>query len=203
VRAPFQKAAPPREDPRLIERCREGDPSALETVMRAELPALERVVLRLVGPTNRFEADDVVQLTLIRAVKGFRSFRGESTVASWLTRIATRIVLDRARSRGRRDQATLRLATAGGVELAPSSERVLDAKRALARVWRELERLSTANRVAFCLHVLEGRAVNEVAALMGSTPVTTRSRVMWARRHLKRALARDPELALYLEEVAR
>lgn len=191
-----------RADPRLIERCRDGDRAALEAVLRAELPALERVVLRLVGPTNRFEADDVVQLTLMRAVKAFGSFRGESSVATWLTRIATRIVLDEARARGRRDQATLRLATEGGVEVTPSPEQVLNGKRALARVWRELERLSTPKRVAFSLHVLEGHALSEVAALMGANQVTTRSRVMWARRHLKRALAQDPALAMYLEEVA-
>lgn len=177
-----------------LERCRAGDRAALERVLRAELPALERHIGGLIGPDR--DLDDLVQRTLVRAVRAFPKFRGEAPVRLWLARIATNVVIDHLRTPQRRREVPLRLVVDSSQTPAaePSAERVVDARARLRRVFHHLDRLSPKNRTAFILHVIEGRPVHEVAALMKTSQVTTRSRVFLARRSLRAWAHRDPAL---------
>jgi RNA polymerase sigma-70 factor (ECF subfamily) len=184
---------PERQDPERLERCRRGDRAAMGDVLRAELGYLQRFVARLAGP--RADVDDVVQTVLERAVESFPRFRGEASVRTWLARIATHVLLDRLRrGRVRKEHAHLVLVHDAGEEHAPPDRR-LDARRRLERLYVHFDALPPKNRLAFQLHVIDGRPVPEVAALMASSRVTTRSRVFLARRALLARVKDDPALA--------
>jgi RNA polymerase sigma-70 factor (ECF subfamily) len=177
----------------VLERARAGDRAAQAEILRAELPALERFLSRFCRRPS--ELEDLVQRTLVRAVSGFGSFRGESSVGTWLARIGTRLVMDDVRASRRRGTAHLRLATEQDRAAHEDVERRIDARRLLDRAHALLEELPAAQRVAFVLHAIEGRPVAEVAALMGSSSVTTRARVFWARRRLAARLVGEGSLA--------
>lgn len=192
---PMTQQDPPSDDE--IAACRRGDRPAIERLLRRELPAIERLCTRLLGPDA--DVDDAVQLTAMRAIAAFPRFRNEAPVRLWLQRIATHVVIDLLRQ-PRRRAVSLQVVEDSAPAREVASDRVLGARARLARTFEHLEQLSARNRTAFVLHVLEERPVEEVAALMGASRVTTRSRVFLARRALIAAAKRDPMLREMFEE---
>src|SRR3954464_6570114 len=86
---------PDPADAALVARARDRDEAAIRAIMQANnrrLYRLARGILR-----NDAEAEDVVQDTYVRAFTHLESFRGESSFATWLSRIAMNESLGRLR----------------------------------------------------------------------------------------------------------
>src|SRR5438309_8391362 len=82
-------------DAELVQRARARDEAAIRAIMQANnrrLYRLARGILR-----NDAEAEDVVQETWVRAFTHLDSFRGDSSFATWLSRIAMNEALGRLR----------------------------------------------------------------------------------------------------------
>ena len=82
-------------DTELVARARNRDEAAVRAIMQANnrrLYRLARGILR-----NDSEAEDVVQETYVRAFTHLESFRGDSSLATWLARIAINEALGRLR----------------------------------------------------------------------------------------------------------
>lgn len=185
----------------LIEACRRGERAALERVFRRESPFLERVLYRVVGPSSDLE--DLLQQTLEHAIRAFPAFRGEASVRTWLTRIAVRTALHHLRHPAQKRRAALEVIEGGLSDVAnsrPAHE--ADARRRLRVLYEHLARLDPKHHTAFVLFQVEGRSMEEVAALMDSGVSTTKSRVMWARRKLFARLAKDPRAREWFAELA-
>lgn len=193
---PVPRKVPYEPDAQTLEACRAGDPAAMERVFREQLPALERLLSRLLGPDS--EREDVLQQVLLAAVAAFPRFRGDATVRTWLAGIAVRCVHQhwRGRSGARRDSISLELVSEPrGPDTGSPGPALADQREAIRRLYEHLEALSARKRIAFVLHVLEGHSIAEVAALMDTSPSTTKSRVFFARRELVKRARRDPLLS--------
>jgi RNA polymerase sigma-70 factor, ECF subfamily len=178
----------------ILDGCRRGERAALEIVLRAESPRLERILGRILGPSGE-TVEDVLQDTFEAAVRAFPSYRGEAPVSSWLGRIAVRTALRYLKRPERRRRVPLELVV--GHELVrdpPRQEQETADRRLLERVYEHLAAISPKNRVAFVLHVIDGLPVDQVAALCGASVTATKSRVFLARRRLLARARRDPEL---------
>jgi RNA polymerase sigma-70 factor, ECF subfamily len=173
-RAPETPASPTPDEDTLVERCRARDRDAMAAVLSMHADMLERVIVRLVGPGP--DAEDVLHATLVAAMDAFPTFRGEARLSTWLSRIAVHVAIDALRHHEGPDQA-------------------LEARRQLTRLSQLLDELPPLRRVAFVLFAIEGRSLDEVAALTGATVMATKSRVFWARRSLLARAAKDPVLA--------
>lgn len=182
----------------LVDRCRRGDRDALEQVFRREGPALVRLLTRLVG--DRHDVDDLVQNTFVEAISAFPRFRGDASVRTWLSRIAVNVVRQKWRRKAVRQRARLEL-VANDVDPAAPIDDVADDRRRLDRVYQHLAKIAIKKRLAFSLHVLDGRPIDEVAALMSASVTATRSRVFWARKELRASARRDPVLCEWLASV--
>jgi len=184
-----------RDDPPdLIEGCRRGDRAALEAVLTAHSPYLERLLGRVVGP--RAEVEDLLQMTLSAAITAFPQFRGEAQVRTWLARIAIRTAHDQLRRAEYRKRGELPSmeAVADDSNDGRRAEGQLDAKQRALRLHGHLNAIGARKRIAFILHVVEGHPIEDVAALMGASKTATKSRIFWARRELMKRAARDPWL---------
>jgi RNA polymerase sigma-70 factor (ECF subfamily) len=179
-------------DAATLDACRRGERPALERVLSAEAPPLERLLRRLLGPDGHLE--DVLQDTLEAVVVAFPGFRGEASVSTWMARIATRTAYHHLRRPEARRRAPLELLDGNDGLDAPPTERLAATRRALRATYRHLGEMAPKKRIAFVLHVFEGRPIAEVAALMGATQAATKSRVFFARRELLARARRDPEL---------
>lgn len=182
----------PDADPAaLLAACRCGDRRAMDAVLRPLLPALEQLLRRLVRDSS--DVEDLMQSSLVAAIAAFPRFRGDASVKTWLLRIATCQVQDLWRSPARRRRVNLEL-----VDEPQTHGRVAEqaeARRRLARVYEHLAAIAPKKRIAFILHVIDGRPMEDVASLMDATVFATRSRVLWGRRALMARLRRDPLLA--------
>jgi RNA polymerase sigma-70 factor (ECF subfamily) len=186
-------------DQACIDGCRRGDPQALERVFKAHAPVLERTLARLLR--SGADVEDALQQTFVAAIRGFPRFRAEASIGTWLTRIAVHQALELMRRPHHRRGIALEL-VGEPVDEGAVPDRQGDARRKLERIREHLDALSANKRMAFVLHVIEGRPMVEVAALMDASVPATKSRVMWARRGLLARLRRDPLLADLAKEAS-
>lgn len=85
TRSPEHRAAE-SEDADLVRRFNAGDDSAFAEIMGRHHPRILAVVRRQMN--NDIDAEDIAQDTFIRAHRGLANFRGDSSLATWLSRIA-------------------------------------------------------------------------------------------------------------------
>jgi RNA polymerase sigma-70 factor (ECF subfamily) len=181
------------DDPALVEGCRAGNRQALDRFFRLNVQRVERTIGRLVGPTPDLE--DLVQTTFIEAMRSFPRFRGEASVATWVTRIAVHVAQHQLR-RGLRRNVPLELLPSAEEPRDPlrTPEHVSDDREIALRLHAALDRVKPKKRIAFLLFAVEGHTIEEVAALTGSSVAATKSRVWFARRELTAMAKKDPML---------
>jgi RNA polymerase sigma-70 factor (ECF subfamily) len=174
-------------DLELAQRCRQGDAAAFEELYRAHAGRLYSLILRMVGAAQ--DADDLLQEVFLTAHRKLGSFRGESTLGTWLYRLAVNQCLDFLRGRqNRMARATDSLDEEGAPEPAvagpavPSAVTRLDLERAIAS-------LPPGCRTAFVLHDVEGLEHREIAQMLGVSEGTSKSQVHKARMKLRAALS--------------
>ncbi len=171
-------------DVRLATRCRTGDLAAFEELYRAHGGRLYAVAYRMLG--HRDDAEDMLQEVFLTAFRKIGSYRGDSSIGTWLYRLAVNLCLDRIRSRARRNELRTDL-----LDGDPAPTHVDD--RGIGAVHRlDLERairdLPDGCRAAFLLHDVEGFEHREVASMLGIAEGTSKSQVHKARRRLRSAL---------------
>ena len=181
------------DDPALVDGCRAGDRRALDRFFRLHVQRVERTIGRLVGPTPDLE--DLVQTTFIEAMRSFPRFRGEASLATWVTRIAVHVAQHQLR-RGLRRNVPLELLPSGDEPKDParSPEHVSDDREIALRLHAALDKVKPKKRIAFLLFAVEGHSIEEVAALTGSSVAATKSRIWFARRELVAMAKKDPML---------
>lgn len=151
------------------------------------------------------EALDLTQETFLRAYRGWATFRGESSTATWIYRIAANTYYKELRRRGadKRSAHEVSLSAAdddglGGLLAAIGDPRAHDPLDAAVRR-EQLRRLAGAfaelpNQMRTCLQLqLErGMANRDIAELLRVSPQTVKAHLFQARRRLKAAIA-DPD----------
>ena len=132
-------------------------------------------------------AESVTQDCLLRAYRARDDFRGDCSVATWLTRIATNLIRDATRSRKFQFWRTAPAVEAGALAdrlRSPgiSPETALVVREELLKVWDAVDKLPGKQRNVFLLRFVEEMELPEIAAAMGLHVGTVKS-------HLHRALA--------------
>ena len=175
-------------DVQLATRCRTGETAAFEELYRAHAPRLFGLACRMVGRSN---GEDLLQDIFLTAHRKLDQYRGESSLGTWLFRLATNVCLDHLRSRSNRNaQLTSEFdETISSDEMASGSAGPvvgvvdrLDLERALAA-------LPPGCRSVFVLHDVEGFEHREIGGMLGIAEGTSKSQLHKARLRLRRSLA--------------
>jgi len=179
------------EDADLVTRAQRGDADALEALARQELPRVERLLGRILGPRADFE--DLVQTVFLEMVRSLPRYRGDSRFSTWVggicVRVAKRAVRPSAYER-RRGEMPAALEAEGR-----DPEGRARGERALAHLHAALDAIAPKKRVAFTLWALAEMTPAEIAEVTEAKPNTVRARIFHARKELK-ALAEilgDPD----------
>jgi RNA polymerase sigma-70 factor (ECF subfamily) len=174
-------------DLELARRCQSGDATAFEELYRQHAGRLYNLVFRMSGSAQ--EADDLLQEVFLHAHRKLGSFRGDSSLGTWLYRLGMNHCLDYLRGRqSRMGRATDSLEDEGMPEpvapapVVPTAISRMDLERAIAQ-------LPAGCRAAFLLHDVEGFDHREVAAILGVSEGTSKSQVHKARMKLRAMLS--------------
>jgi RNA polymerase sigma-70 factor (ECF subfamily) len=137
------------------------------------LPELRALAARLAR--SRHEAEDLVQETLLAAVKALEDLRQPELAGAWLLRILRRKWYDLLRRQSRERAAPPRGRSDGSSASEPADDRL---RQALAA-------LSAEDRRLLELRYFESRNSTEIAALLGKPPGSVRSDLFHALRRLE------------------
>jgi len=174
-------------DLELAQRCRHGDAAAFDELYRAHAGRLYNLVFRMAGSAD--EAEDLLQEVFLHAHRKLASFRGDSSLGTWLYRLAVNHCLDFLRGRqAKMTRITDSLDEEGAAEPAATMPRVPTAVSRLD-LERSIAKLPEGCRAAFVLHDVEGFEHNEVAKLLGVSEGTSKSQVHKARMKLRAMLS--------------
>lgn len=143
---------------------------------------LYRFLLARIGDED--QAADLVQDSLVKALRSLPQFRGESTFRTWLLAIARNEMLGRHRKEGRRREQALD----SGIELAdgrPLPGQDLDTQGEVDRVRRLMDRLPEKQRLSVWLRLYDGLSFREVAEATESTEGAARVNYFHGIRKLR------------------
>lgn len=176
---------------------------ALMAAVSAEEPAAQRrLIERVLGRVRRItglmcgsasDADDAAQLAILEILQSAHTFRFATSLERWVERITVRSTIRQLRRERARRQLLTRWLPPGvlpwGTELEQGGAEVVNVDAVLAR-------LSTEQRECFVLHHALGYSVPEIAELTSSAPGTVKSRLVTARKLLRRLLERQERRGL-------
>ena len=179
----------------LIARARRGDNLAFRNIMERHNQRLYRVARAVLR--DEAEAEDAVQEAYLRAFSGLRDFRGDASIATWLTRITLNECLGRKRKqRPTVGLEALRSAEVSGAQIIrfPSMNSNSDPERSAAHMEirklleGSIDLLPAAFRMVFVMREVEELSIEETAAALGIRPETVKTRLHRARLMLRAAL---------------
>jgi RNA polymerase sigma-70 factor (ECF subfamily) len=171
-------------DRQLIERWKAGDSRAATELVGRHSDALARFA---VSSGERAEIEELVQDTFVRAFSSMDSFRGESSLRTWLFTIERRLMLDRRRAE-RRQKATVPVEAADAVTEYDALDALL-AEEAESRVRKSIDSLSPTQREVFLLRVEQGLSYKEIAEVVGTTEGAARVHYHNAMRAVKESIS--------------
>jgi RNA polymerase sigma-70 factor (ECF subfamily) len=177
-------------DPKLVERCLQGDDAAWEMLVSSYGKRIYNLSYRY---TNRKDdAEDLTQEILIRVYQNLKSYRSEAGgFQNWILRVARNLVIDHYRQMRRNPR------TGGSEELEamnikdvkfPTPQRAAEQSEAAQFLQSGLQALSPELKEAIILRDLEGMAYNEMADLLNVPEGTVKSRINRGRLELAKLL---------------
>jgi RNA polymerase sigma-70 factor (ECF subfamily) len=172
-------------------------PAQVEAFEKALQPAIYQAAWRYSCwlSSNRTDAEDLLQESLVRALKGFPGLKQKDRFKGWLLKIVRNTHLMQLRSKASGIAAqTGRLEQEGSLVDLSTMDNAHPASAALATA---LALLPLQQRELIALYYFEELSLKETARLLGITVNATLGRLHRARRTLKRLVSEgnDPKLA--------
>ena len=177
----------------LVQRAQRGERSAFSELVSLHANGVMNIIYRMCG--NAQVAEDAAQETFIRAWLHFSSYRPQTSLRSWLYRIAVNTAIDLLRKEKRilpGDLEDMHLK-----DPRPGPEGIVAQDERIALVQQAVLSLPDASRVVLVLREYEGLSYHEIADALDIPVGTVMSRLNYARRLLKGML--EQQLAIPME----
>ena len=175
------------DDRALARQLRRGDHQAFEAFVDTCIPALYRFATSRIGSDPEL-VDEIVQTTLYQAFTSLRSYRGEGSLAAWITGICRFVISNHRRRQRRRPDVRLMENDDAVLAAAPTGERQRDPEQRLVdaqarrRVHEVLDALPARYAVVLEWKYVDGKSVREIATLCSLSPKAAESLLTRARQ---------------------
>lgn len=170
------------QDEWIALRCQSGDQSGFEDMVAIMERPLLYYATKLTG--NAETALDILQDVWVAVFRGIRGMKDPASLRPWLYRITHGLAVDRIRRHVSRERAEE--AHASGFQ---ETDDVSFAEDDAAAIHEALNDLEPKHREVLVLHFLEDFSLSEVAAIVGCSEGTVKSRIHYAKRTMKKILA--------------
>jgi len=173
-----------------IRRAQAGDQAAIASLVAEQQRYVYSIAMSIMK--NPTDAADLTQDALIRFIRSIGSYRGETRLSTWLSRLVLNLGIDRLRRRGpppiRLDDEEIDVDVASEDpidDVAAVAERAEEAQIVRAAV----AKLPDAQRLALTLHYFEDQRYEDIAEIMGVPLNTVKSHIRRGKERLAVLLA--------------
>ena len=172
-------------DSQWLAQCREGDSLAIERLVQTHQQDVYRLALSILDDPD--EADDATQEVFVAALRSLDSFRGDSSLKTWLFSITINLCrsrLQRGKSRARLRQILQSLFWRE--QARPESEAIQHETD--SDLWQAVHALDEKHRIPVILRYYHDLPVAEIAEMLHIPVGTVHSRLNHARERLRARL---------------
>ncbi len=179
------------DEQQLVAACLDGRAGAFDLIVERHRRAVYQLCYRFVG--NHEDASDLSQDVFLRAYRGLKSFRGGSSLATWLYRIGVNVCLNRvAVKKPLMEDLDARQHVDSRRE--SQVDRVLREERGL-QVRAAIAQLPPKQRATLVLRVYQELSHEEIAQVLGSSVGAVKANFFHALGNLKKILGTEEDLA--------
>ena len=167
----------------LVTACLTGQRDAFAIIVERHRRAVYQLCYRFVG--NHADASDLSQEVFLRAFRGLKGFKGQSSLATWLYRIGVNTCLNRVSANVPvTEPLDARPHQAAGDD--PSASLIREERR--ARVRAAIARLPRKQRATLILRAYQELSHREIAEILGSSVGAVKANFFHALGNLKKIL---------------
>lgn len=182
------------DDKLLVAESKEGNAVAFEELIARHRDKIYARAFSMMR--NEDEALDLSQEAWIKAWQRLKQFQGDSSFATWMTRIVINLCLDQIRRQKRKRAESIEQLDEelGGVErqmpvVTVNPTAGMERSELRKRIDEAMQKLSDAHRTVLILHEFEELEYKQIATVMGCSIGTVMSRLFYARRRMASLLA--------------
>jgi RNA polymerase sigma-70 factor (ECF subfamily) len=175
-----------------VKRVLAGDRDAFRVIVELHSRTIFRLAYRIMG--NETDADDVVQETFLRAYAKLNGFQWQSSLRTWLCRIASNYCMDVLSDRKHEarvavpdddfDSITLEQA-----QSTPDPERLAISSEFGRTVESAMKRLSARERTAFVMRHVNGCSIRDIGEALNLTDGSVKQHIFRAVRKVRTAVS--------------
>jgi len=177
----------PKEDELdLIHRFKKGDATAFNELVGRYQKDIYLVARRLLNTHE--EAEDLSQEVFIKAYRSLRDFRGDSTLFTWLYRIAVNLSLNVLRKRKIRQFFSLETIGLSLTSSSPNADQQLIKDEMIAELYHAMDKLPNKQRTVFILRYFQKLSHAEIARILDRDEGTIKANYHLALKKLQRAM---------------
>ena len=184
---PEQRQAGDPLEAELIERAKQGDAQAFQSLYDKHKRRVYSLCLRMTS--NTAEAEDLTQEAFLQLFRKIGTFRGESAFSTWLHRLSVNVVLMHLRKKSL-PVVSLEETTQPGEEDTPkkdfgAEDLALAGSIDRLQLQKAVYDLPPGYRTIFVLHDVQGYEHNEIAQMVGCSIGNSKSQLHKARMKLR------------------
>ena len=177
-------------DAELVASSLAGDREAFDVIVERHRRHVYQLCYRFVG--NHEDASDLAQDVFIRAYRGLRTFKGDSSLGTWLYRIAVNVSLNRVGAKAPKGEPLDRLLLVSDERAAARDEGAADAlirEERARQVRAAIAKLPKKQRATLILRVYHELPHEQIAAILGSSVGAAKANLFHALSNLKKLLS--------------
>lgn len=183
------------EEKQIVKRAQKGDKKALTQIVNANEQLVYNTALRLVG--NRDDAECVLQETFIKVIEALPKFKGESSISTWIYRIATNYALMKLRDRKKSfhgiddidTQVSKSALESFNLAIGNNPYAAVENAELQMKMEEAIGKLPEKFRTVFILKDIEGLSLKEITELTDMSLPAVKSNLHRARLFLRDQLA--------------
>ncbi len=184
----------------LVQKCKNGDIRSFELLIESYQKKIFNIAFRMLG--NQEDALDVTQEVFIKIYKSISSFKEESSLSTWIYRIATNVCLDELRKRKKTKMVSMDspIQLNGGeinVQMQDQGlhpDELIEQKELKTQIKKAINCLKDEHKIVIILRDINGYSYEEISKIMECSLGTVKSRINRARNSLKSILLKKKEL---------
>lgn len=185
----------------LIKRCQNGDREAFNELVEQYQTRIINIAYSMLSDME--DACDAAQEVFVKIYRNIGSFKGKSSISTWIYRIVSNVCNDMLRKR-QRSASVVSINNASGdddkdmdiTDDAPTPEEYLELSEEQRAVRKAISALSAEHREIITLFDMEQMSYEEISEILRCPIGTVKSRLNRARSALKKKLLKDRELFL-------